>query len=254
MPKIVQTAGRDSLGTFAPDFARYNDDILFGEVWSSDALSLKERSMIVISIFMGRGLADSSLMYHLQTARKNGLTKEEAASLISQGAFYAGWPVAWAVFNMAKEVWKEDADNTESPDTEDALEKSKQEYARELFFPIGEPNDAYAAYFDGKSWLAPISNGPIAISNVTFEPGCRNHWHIHHAASGGGQVLICVGGRGWYQEWGKEPVEMVPGTIVEIPAGVKHWHGAADDSWFSHLAFEIPGTETSNEWLEAVKR
>ncbi|MDY6322957.1 MAG: cupin domain-containing protein [Succinivibrio sp.] len=87
---------------------------------------------------------------------------------------------------------------------------------------------------------------------MTFEPGCRNHWHIHHAASGGGQVLICVEGRGWYQQWGQEARELLPGDIIEIPAGAKHWHGAARDCWFSHLAFEIPGLKTSNEWLEPV--
>ena len=89
--------------------------------------------------------------------------------------------------------------------------------------------------------------------NVTFEPGCRNNWHIHHAKSGGGQILICVGGRGWYQEWGKDPIEMTPGTVINIPANVKHWHGAAEDSWFSHLAIEVPGEETSTKWLEASK-
>ncbi len=88
------------------------------------------------------------------------------------------------------------------------------------------------------------------MANVTVEPGCRNNWHIHHAKTGGGQMLICVGGRGWYQEWGKEPVEMTPGTVIAIPEGAKHWHGAAADSWFSHIAFEIPSTECSNEWLE----
>ena len=88
--------------------------------------------------------------------------------------------------------------------------------------------------------------------NVTFEPGCRNNWHIHHASSGGGQMLIGVGGRGWYQEWGKEAVPILPGTVINIPAGVKHWHGAAADSWFSHLAIEVKGEETSNEWLEPV--
>ena len=90
------------------------------------------------------------------------------------------------------------------------------------------------------------------MSNVTFEPGCRNNWHIHHASKGGGQILICTDGRGWYQEWGKDPQELTPGTVVVIPAGVKHWHGAARDSWFSHIAFEAPGEDTSNEWLEPV--
>lgn len=92
----------------------------------------------------------------------------------------------------------------------------------------------------------------LTISNVTFEPGCRNNWHVHHAKSGGGQVLICVDGEGWYQEAGKPAQSLHPGDIVEIPAGVKHWHGAKKDQWFSHLAFEIPGVDTSNEWLEPV--
>lgn len=97
-----------------------------------------------------------------------------------------------------------------------------------------------------------ISTEQVGIFNVTFELGCRNNWHIHHATSGGGQILVCVGGRGYYQEWGKEAKELHPGDVVNIPVGVKHWHGAAPDSWFSHLAVEVPGTDTSNEWLEAV--
>ncbi len=241
MAKIVQSAGRNALGKFAPDFARYNDDILFGEVWNDETLTPKERSMIVLSIFMGRGLADSSLDHHLQFAKENGLTAKEAAALITQGGFYAGWPMAWALFNRAKQIWPEGTMQT------------LEEYAKTISYPVGEPNDAYAKYFDGKSWLALVGKGDIPISNVTFEPGCKNHWHIHHAKTGGGQTLICVGGRGWYQEWGKDPVEMTPGTIIEIPANVKHWHGAADDSWFSHLAFENPGTETSTEWCEPVE-
>ena len=119
-------------------------------------------------------------------------------------------------------------------------------------FPIGEPNDAYAQYFVGQSYLAPISTEQVKFSNVTFEPACRNNWHIHHAKRGGGQMLVGVGGRGFYQEWGKEPVEIKEGTVIHIPANVKHWHGAAPDSWFSHLAFELDGEETSNEWLEPV--
>ena len=119
-------------------------------------------------------------------------------------------------------------------------------------FPLGPPNDAYAQYFIGQSYLAPLTDGTIPVSNVSFEPGCRNNWHIHHAKSGGGQILICVAGRGFYQEWGKPAHELHPGDVVNIAPGVKHWHGAAPDSWFSHLALEVPGEETSNEWLEPV--
>lgn len=242
---IKQTAGRDQLGNFAPEFAHFNDDVLFGENWNNQDIDLKTRSIIVISVFMGRGLIDNSLKYHLQTAKKNGVTKKEIAAIITHAAFYAGWPTAWGVFNMAKDIW-----NDEEPVTKG--NQGLAEYAKTMFFPVGEPNDAYAKYFSGKSWLAQISDKQIPFANVTFEPGCRNNWHIHHAKSGGGQMLVGVGGRGFYQEEGKVPVEILPGTVIHIPAGVKHWHGAAPDSYFSHLAFSVPGEETSNEWLEPV--
>lgn len=125
-------------------------------------------------------------------------------------------------------------------------------HAASMVFPIGAPNDGFAQYFTGRSFLAPVSAEQVGIFNVTFEPGCRNNWHIHHADKGGGQMLIGVAGRGWYQEEGKAAVEILPGTVIHIPAGVKHWHGAAADSWFAHLAFEVPGEKTSNEWLEPV--
>ena len=126
------------------------------------------------------------------------------------------------------------------------------EYQKTIMFPIGNKNDAYTKYFIGQSYIAPVSTEQVKIYNVTFEPKCRNNWHIHKAKSGGGQMLIAVGGRGYYQEWGKEPIEMKPGDVINIPANVKHWHGAAPDSWFSHLAVEVDGVETSNEWLEPV--
>lgn len=121
-------------------------------------------------------------------------------------------------------------------------------------FPIGDKNDAYAQYFDGQSYLSVISDKQIFIANVTFEPACRNHWHIHKAKSGGGQMLIVVAGRGWYQEWNKPAQELKPGDVVHIPANVKHWHGAAKNSWFQHLAIEISGEDTSSEWCEAVSQ
>ncbi len=119
-------------------------------------------------------------------------------------------------------------------------------------FPAGQPNTGFAQYFIGQSFLAPISTEQVPVSNVTFEPGCRNNWHIHHAKTGGGQELIVTAGRGWYQEEGKPARELHPGDVVNIPANVKHWHGAAKDSWFQHLAIPVPGTEVSNEWLEPV--
>ena len=118
--------------------------------------------------------------------------------------------------------------------------------------PIGKPNTAFAQYFTGRSYLHKLTLEQVPAFGVAFEPGCRNNWHVHHAKAGGGQILVCTAGRGFYQEWGKPAVEMTPGTTVNIPAGVKHWHGAAPDSWFQHIALEVPGTEQSNEWLEPV--
>ena len=121
-------------------------------------------------------------------------------------------------------------------------------------FPTGQPNEALGQYFIGQSYLAPLTDGSVPVSNVTFEPGCRNNWHIHHGQDGGGdQILLCTAGSGWYQAEGQEPVSMVPGTAIRIPAGLKHWHGAKADSWFSHLAFVTPGGDVSNEWLEPVE-
>ncbi len=119
-------------------------------------------------------------------------------------------------------------------------------------FPRGEENTAFAQYFVGQSYLNMLSLEQVVIGNVTFEPGCRNNWHIHHAKSGGGQILMVTGGKGYYQEWGKQARLLKPGDVVNIPAGVKHWHGAAPDSWFSHLAVEVPGEETKTEWCEPV--
>jgi len=241
--KIKQTAGRAVLGDFAPKFAELNDDVLFGEaVWNDSTLSLHDHSMVTISILLGKGLIDSSFRSHLEMGKKHGITRKEIAALLTQAAFYAGWPNAWAGFRVAKEVWA---------DPDDA-ETEKERFQQEMIFPIGEPNTAYAKYFQGNSYLARVSDSQIPFANVTFEPRCRNNWHIHHASDGGGQMLVGVAGRGWYQEEGKPAVEILPGTVIHIPANVKHWHGAAADSWFAHLAFEIPGKDSSNEWLEPV--
>ena len=235
-----QTAGRDALNDFAPKFAELNDDVLFGEVWArEDLLSPKLRSIVTVSALIGKGIVDSSLRYHLETAKKHGVTKTEMAELLTHIAFYAGWPNAWAAFRIARDVY---ADGTENPDEHGG------------FFGQGAPNDAYAQYFIGQSYLKPLTDPKetVFIANVTFEPGCRNNWHIHHASSGGGQILICVDGEGWYQEEGTPAQSLRPGDVVTIPAGVKHWHGAKKDSWFSHLAVECPGTDCHNEWCEPV--
>ena len=131
----------------------------------------------------------------------------------------------------------------------------KEEFDKANMFGTGVSNDGYAQYFIGKSFLNPLTdfnNGQFPLFNVTFEPGCHNNWHIHHAKKGGGQILICTAGEGWYQEEGKEPQELKEGSVIVIPPNVKHWHGAKKDTWFSHISLEVPGENTGNEWLEPV--
>ena len=234
-----QTAGRDNLGELAPKFAELNDDVLFGEVWSREnKMSLRDRSMITISALMAQGLFPQ-LKSHFIIGKKHGVTKQEAVEIVTQLAFYCGWPKAWSAFSLIKEVYGE--------------EQTKEEHGG--VFGQGEPNVNYAQYFVGNSYLKPLTNPQetnVFLANVTFEPGCRNNWHIHHATPGGGQLLICVDGEGWYQEEGKEAVSLKPGMVITIPANVKHWHGAKKNSWFSHIAVEVPGENTSNEWCEKV--
>ena len=217
--KIVQTAGRKALGEFATEFAHFNDDVLFGENWNNQDIDLKTRCVITMVALMSQGITDSSLVYHIQNAKAHGVTKQEFATIVTHVAFYAGWPKAWAVFNLVK------ANGIYDEETESLTEKER--FQKEIFFPIGDPNDGFAQYFVGQSYLAPVSTG-------------------------GDQMLISVGGKGWYQEEGKHAQEILPGTVIHIPANVKHWHGAQKDSWFSHLAFEIEGENASNEWCEPV--
>lgn len=173
MAKIVQTAGRNALGEFAPEFAHFNDDVLFGENWNNQDIDVKTRSIITVVAFMSMGITDSSLKFHLQNAKAHGVTQKEIAAVITHVAFYAGWPKAWAVFNLAKEVWEVNENDLTYED------EAMRTHAKSMVFPIGKPNVAYAQYFVGNSYLAP-------------------------------------------------------------------------DSWFSHLAVEVPGKDGSNEWLEAV--
>ena len=235
---VKQTAGRDALNDFAPKFAALNDDVLFGEVWSREGqLPLKLRSIVTITALISKGITDSSLTYHLTTAKQNGVTKAEMAEILTHLAFYAGWPNAWAAFRQAKEVYADDGAD-----------------ANGGLFGLGKPNTAYAQYFTGESFLNPLTDPTktVFLANVTFSPACRNNWHIHHATSGGGQLLLCTAGEGWYQEENKPPVSLNAGTVITIPAEVKHWHGAKKDSYFSHIAVEVPGEGASNEWCEPV--
>ena len=242
MEKIVQTAGREQLGNFAKDFAHFNDDVLFGENWNNTDIDLKTRCIITVVSLVSQGIVDSSLKYHLQNAKNKGVTKSEIAAILTHNAFYAGWPKAWAAFNLAKDVWSEDIKDSDS---------ARIKHEASMLYPIGEENP-YGEYFVGKSYLYPICKEQVSMFNVTFEPGCRNNWHIHHASSGGGQILVCIAGYGYYQEFGKEKRDLKPGDIVNIPINVKHWHGARPDSWFSHISIEVPGVDGSTEWLEKV--
>lgn len=232
---MKQTAGRNSLGDLAPKFAELNDDVLFGEVWSrTDKLSLRDRCMITVTALVAKGITDNSLKFHILNAKNHGVTKEEMVEIITHIAFYVGWPNAWAVFPLVREVYED------------------EKTSHEAMFGLGKPNTAFAQYFIGNSYLNPLNTEGVNIVNVTFEPGCRNNWHIHHATKEGGQILLCTDGEGWYQEEGKKAIKLVPGSVVYIRSEVKHWHGATKDSWFSHIAIAVPGENTSNEWLEAV--
>ena len=175
-------------------------------MWSrEDKLSLRDRSLITVVALMAQGLTDTSFRHHLENAKKNGITRDQIAEILTHAAFYAGWPKAWAAFRMAKEVW---ADAAPAQEPHGGL------------FGLGQPNDAYAQYFVGHSYLKPITgeNGVFA-ANVTFEPGCRNNWHIHHADQGGGQILLCTDGRGWYQEWASPPSPCSPAMPCPSPRG-----------------------------------
>jgi alkylhydroperoxidase/carboxymuconolactone decarboxylase family protein YurZ/quercetin dioxygenase-like cupin family protein len=235
------TAGRDALGDFAPKFAQLNDEVLFGEVWSREKeLSPKYRSLITITALTTAGIFDSSLAFHMNKAKENGITKDEIAEALTHLSFYAGWPKAWAAFRIAKEVW-----TAEISDDGFSIDK----LGDGAIFPIGEPNDLFAKYFTGQSYLKMLNIEGVPVAHVSFTPGCRNWWHIHHK---GGQILLVTGGRGYYQEWNGEARELQPGDVVHIKPEVKHWHGATAKNWFSHIAIEIPAEDSSNEWVEPV--
>jgi len=229
-----QTAGRTALGDLAPKFAELNDDVLFGEVWSrTDKLSLRDRSLVTVVALVAKGITDASLKYHIGNAKNHGVTLTEMVEVITHVAFYVGWPHAWAVFPLVREAY---ADENTGP--EDSL------------FGKGDFNAAYAQYFVGNSYLKVLNTNGVFLANVTFEPGCRNNWHIHHE---GGQILLCTDGEGWYQEWEQPARRLMPGDVVCIAPETKHWHGATKDNWFTHVAVEIPAEGASNEWLEPVE-
>lgn len=237
---IKQTAGRDQLSNISKEFAHLNDDILFGEVRNQSEISVKEKCVITIVALISKGILDNSLKYHIMNGKNHGISLSEISAIITHVAFYVGWPNAWATFSIVKEIYA------------DEILKSNENGNHGGPFGMGEFNENYKQYFIGKSYLKVLSNSGLAVCNVTFKPRCRNNWHIHKSSKGGGQILICVEGEGLYQERGKEVQHLKVGDVVTIPANVKHWHGATDNSWFSHIAIEIPGENTSNERCEPV--
>lgn len=213
----------------------------FGDYYTRKGLDLNTRELLTMAILVNLG-TEPQLKAHIGANLKIR-TAEYVEQAIYNCLPYCGYPRTLNALRLFKEA---------AAETKTATVAKSMPGKDWSVFPVGKPNDTYAKYFVGKSYLDMISTEQVGVGNVTFEPACRNNWHIHHAKKGGGQILIATAGRGYYQEWGKPAVELKPGDVVNIPAGVKHWHGAAPDSWFQHLAIEVPGEGTSNEWLEPV--
>ena len=220
----------------------------FGDYYTRKGLDLNTRELLTMAILVNLG-TEPQLKAHIGANLKIR-TAEYVEQAIYNCLPYCGYPRTLNALRLLKEAVAEAADaGGATAGVTDAKTMPGKDWS---VFPVGKPNDAYAKYFVGKSYLDMISTEQVGVGNVTFEPACRNNWHIHHAKKGGGQILIATAGRGYYQEWGKPAVELKPGDVVNIPAGVKHWHGAAPDSWFQHLAIEVPGEGGRNEWLEPV--
>ena len=219
--------------SFAPQTDYYLKAHLFGDIFARNNLSFADREIVTVSAISALPGCEPQLVAHVSGARNMGVSDEALKALPALLENKVGMTEAERLRGALGTVFGDGHSPVHTVDFS--------------VWPKGEPNTAYAQYFTGNSYLAPMEGG---VANVTFEPRCRNNWHIHHAAV---QVLICVAGRGWYQEWGKEAVEMTPGTIIAVPAEVKHWHGAAKDSWFQHLTYHKDAKEgASNEWLEPV--
>lgn len=223
--------------SFAPATDYYLKAHLFGDIFARNNLTFPERELVTVSALSGIKGVEPQLKSHVRGAKNMGLTDAEIHSIPGVLLQKVGEPEAYRAKKAIAEVYGE--------------EFREGEPIENCVFPKGEPNTAYAKYFIGDSYLAGLATGEgkLHVDNVTFEPRCRNNWHIHHK---GGQILICVGGRGWYQEWGKQAQELRPGDVVDIPAETKHWHGAAADSWFQHIAIGVPAEGASAEWLEPV--
>ena len=220
---------------FAPATDYYLKAHLFGDIFSRDVLTHSEREIVTVSALASMPGVEPQLKAHIMGAKNMGVSDAEIHAIAQVLAAKVGSMEAYRAAKAVAEVYGEPF--------------SDGKPVKNMIFPQGTPNTAFAKYFIGNSYLAPLLLEGLPMSNVTFEPRCRNNWHIHHK---GNQILICVGGEGWYQEWGKEAQKLHPGDVVNIPAEVKHWHGASADSWFQHIAIAVPSEGATNEWLEAV--
>ena len=228
----VQTkvSGRAFDYAFSPAEDYYLKAHLFGDIFARDNLTHADRELITVSALSGLENVMPQLQAHVRGALNMGVTEEQLHAI----------PVALRANGLVSEASRAEAAIAAAVDGENKAFTASE-------WPLGEPNTMFAQYFTGNSYLAIMDGG---LCNVTFEPGCRNNWHIHHGAV---QVLVCVSGRGWYQEWGKEAIELKPGVVVAIPEGAKHWHGAAKDSWMQHLTYHTDAKpNNSTEWLEPV--
>lgn len=216
----------------------------FGDFYTRYDLPLETRELLTFVYIAALGAHNSQLQAHTLANFKMGNDKNKLLDVLKVMTPYLGFPRTLTALSVVN--------STDTATSTDTKEEALLNHAKSMVFPIGEKNDAYAKYFIGQSYLAPINTQGVGVYNVTFEPGCRNNWHVHKASSGGGQILICVAGEGYYQEWGKDAIKLKAGDSVYIAPGIKHWHGASADSYFSHLAIEVPGTDTANEWLESV--
>ena len=229
----TQLSGQPFNYSFAPQTDYYLKAHLFGDIFARNNLSHSDREIVTVSAIACLPGCEPQLKAHVAGALNMGVKETELRDIPSVLEATVGMEAAQRLHGALASVFGENYTPVQTVDFS--------------IWPKGQPNTAYAQYFVGNSYLAPLAGG---VANVTFEPGCRNNWHIHHKQV---QVLICVAGRGWYQEWGKPAVELGPGVIIEIPEGVKHWHGAARDSWFQHLTYHKEVQEgASNEWLERV--
>ena len=233
----TQLVGKAFEYEFAEAMDYYLKAHLFGDIFARDNLTYADRELITVSALSGLEGVESQLKSHIAGARNMGVSEEQLQGIV----------VALATNGLLNESGRLAKAYNELSTSNVPTSLNSQPSTLNLPWPQGKSNDAYAQYFVGQSYLQPYFGG---VANVTFEPRCRNNWHVHHKAV---QVLICVSGKGWYQEWNKPAVALTPGTVIAIPDGVKHWHGAAADSWMQHLAIHTQEQSgATNEWLEPV--